>query len=95
MDKCDKLCKKRSRALDQVCTLLPVQTPLTPHSHSKQVFVQMPTEVAAMVANSESMDTYDEPCKKRLRALDQVCTLLSEGTLLIPTLKIGSCVGAY
>lgn len=79
MDKCDKPCKKRSRALDQVCTLLPKEPPLI--SHSKQVIVQMPTEVAAMIANSESMDTHDEPCKKRLRALDQVCTLLSEETL--------------
>ena len=55
----------------------------------------MPTEVAAMIANSESMDTYDEPCKKRLRALEQVCTLLPEDTLLISTLNIGSCAGAY
>lgn len=48
-----------------------------------------------MIANSESMDTCDEPCKKRIRALDQVCTLLSEETLSSPTLKTGSCAGAY
>lgn len=52
------------------------EVPLIPHL--KHVLVQMPAEVVALIADSKSVDTHDEPCEKRATALDQVCRRLSE-----------------